>query len=69
MKIRVRDGLPFVKITLIHQEKVLEIEEVLLDTGSTSTIFSYTLLLESAGFELRIMGLKSMEYMDFLVSV
>ncbi|MCK5525432.1 MAG: hypothetical protein KAI83_20070 [Thiomargarita sp.] len=42
MKIRMRDGLPFVKVTLIHQETVLEIEEVLLDTGSASTIFSYT---------------------------
>jgi hypothetical protein len=28
-----RDGLPFVKVTLIYQEKVLEIEEVLLDTS------------------------------------
>jgi len=26
------DGFPFVKVTLIHQEKALEIEEVLLDT-------------------------------------
>jgi len=51
MKIRMRDGLPFVKVTLIHQENVLEIEDVLLDTGSACTIFSYT-LLESAGFEL-----------------
>jgi hypothetical protein len=41
MKIRVPDGLPFVKVTLIHQKKVLEIEDVLLDTGSAGTIFSY----------------------------
>jgi len=68
MKIRMRDGLPFVKVTLIHQEKVLEIEEVLLDTGSAGTIFSYT-LLESAGFELesddklrQIQGVGGVEY-------
>ncbi len=68
MKIRMRDGLPFVKVTLIHQKTELEIEEVLLDTGSASTIFSYT-LLESAGFELKsddklrqIQGVGGVEY-------
>jgi len=68
MKIRMRDGLPFVKLTLIHQENVLEIEDVLLDTGSAGTIFSYT-LLESAGFELnpddrirQIQGVGGFEY-------
>lgn len=69
MKIRIRDGLPFVKVTLTHQKKIVEIEEVLLDTGSASTIFSYTLLEDSIGLELKqddalhqIQGVGGVEY-------
>lgn len=40
MKIRFRDGLPFVTATLVYQGKKLEVEEVLLDTGSAGTMFS-----------------------------
>ena len=68
MKINIRNGLPFVKVILMHQKKILEIEDVLLDTGKASTIFSYT-LLEAAGFELKsddrihqIQGVGGVEY-------
>lgn len=68
MNIKMRDGLAFVNVTLIYQQKVLEIEDVLLDTGSASTIFSYT-VLETVGFELnpndrlrQIQGVGGVEY-------
>jgi len=68
MNIKMRDGLAFINVTLIYQQKVLEIEDVLLDTGSASTIFSYT-VLEAAGFELnpddrlrQIQGVGGVEY-------
>lgn len=40
MKIRVREGLPFVTVTLVYQGKKLDIKEVLIDTGSAGSIFS-----------------------------
>ncbi len=40
MKIRVREGLPFITVTLVYQGKEIEIKEVLIDTGSAGTIFS-----------------------------
>ncbi|MBU0568219.1 retropepsin-like domain-containing protein [bacterium] len=40
MKIRIREGLPFVTLTLVYQGKELEVKEVLIDTGSAGTIFS-----------------------------
>ncbi|MEW6609182.1 MAG: hypothetical protein AB1414_17350 [bacterium] len=40
MKIRVREGLPFVTITLVYQGKKLDIKEVLIDTGLAGSVFS-----------------------------
>jgi hypothetical protein len=40
MKIRLRNGLPFISATLFHQGKRLVLKNVLLDTGSAGTIFS-----------------------------
>lgn len=39
MKIVIRDGLPFVSVTIRREEKILTLENVLLDTGSAGTIF------------------------------
>lgn len=40
MKISLRGGLPFVSVTLEHNNQFLVLENVLLDTGSAGTIFS-----------------------------
>ncbi len=40
MKIRVREGLPFVTVTLIYQGKKLDFKEVLIDTGLAGSVFS-----------------------------
>ena len=45
MNIRVRDGLPYVAATLMYRGRQLELENVLLDTGSAGTIFSTDKLL------------------------
>jgi len=45
MKIRLRDGLPYVAATLIYQGRQLLLNDVLLDTGSAGAIFSTDRLL------------------------
>ena len=40
MRIRLQDGLPLVAVTLGHRGQQIELEDVLLDTGSASTVFS-----------------------------
>jgi hypothetical protein len=40
MKIRLHDELPFISAKLIHGGRVVELENVLLDTGSAATLFS-----------------------------
>jgi hypothetical protein len=39
MKIRLRDGLPFITATLTHHGQQLVLNNVLLDTGSAGVIF------------------------------
>ena len=39
MKIRLRDGLPFIRATLTHHGQQLLLNNVLLDTGSAGVIF------------------------------
>ena len=39
MKIRLRDGLPYVMASITHHGKQLTLESVLLDTGSAGTVF------------------------------
>jgi predicted aspartyl protease len=39
MKIRLRDGLPYVVVSITHHDQQLTFENVLLDTGSAGTIF------------------------------
>lgn len=48
MKIRVRDKLPFVTVTIRQADKVLTLDNVLLDTGSAGCIFASD-RLEEAG--------------------
>ena len=48
MKIEIQDGLPFVTVTITQGKKQLRLENVLLDTGSTGSIFSSD-RLEEAG--------------------
>jgi hypothetical protein len=40
MKIRLRNGLPFISATLFNNRKRLVLKNMLLDTGSAGTIFS-----------------------------
>ena len=40
MKIRIKNGLPYVSATLIHHSQRVLLKNVLLDTGSAGTIFS-----------------------------
>lgn len=47
MKIEVQDGLPFVSVLIEQGEKRLQLENVLLDTGSAGSIFSSDRLKEA----------------------
>jgi len=49
MKFQIRDGLPFVTIQLTYREHMLDLDAVLLDTGSASTLLAVD--------ELRAIGL------------
>ena len=40
MNIQVRDGLPYVMVTLLHDGQQLNLANVLLDTGSAGTLFA-----------------------------
>ena len=39
MKIQIHEGLPFVEVKLIHKNKMITLNRVLVDTGSAGTIF------------------------------
>lgn len=39
MKIKMLDGLPIVSILLSYKERILRLDDVLLDTGCSTTIF------------------------------
>ena len=39
MNIHIYDGLPFTEVTLIHRDKAITLDRVLIDTGSAGTIF------------------------------
>lgn len=45
MKIELRNGLPFVQATITHAGKQMQFGNVLVDTGSASTIFATDQLL------------------------
>jgi hypothetical protein len=47
MKIRVQDRLPFVTVTIRQADKVLTLDNVLLDTGSAGCIFATDKLQEA----------------------
>ncbi len=40
MKIRIVNGLPFVTVILEHQNRALNLDRVLIDTGSAGTLIS-----------------------------
>lgn len=40
MKIKLRDGLPFVEIELLHNKRNIVLKNALVDTGSASTVIS-----------------------------
>ena len=40
MRLTLRDNLPFVQVTVIHQGAEIRISDVLVDTGSATTILS-----------------------------
>jgi hypothetical protein len=46
MKIRIHGGLPYVTASLIHNGKTLELDWVVLDTGSGSSVFAADELLQ-----------------------
>ena len=40
MRVQVRDGLPYVTVTLLYNGRQLDLANVLLDTGSAGTLFA-----------------------------
>jgi len=40
VRLRLRDNLPFVGISVVHQHKRIKIPNILVDTGSGGTLFS-----------------------------
>ena len=45
MRIALRHGLPFVSVTVGYRDRQLQLDDVLLDTGSAETVFSADRLL------------------------
>ncbi|MBV6400281.1 MAG: hypothetical protein CNIPEHKO_00564 [Anaerolineales bacterium] len=68
MKIRIKNGLPYVSATLIHRRQRVTLKDVLLDTGSAGTIFSTDkvaavgLTYEPEDFVHRIRGVGGSEF-------
>jgi len=48
MEIELRGGLPFVKAQLTFQGRLIEIDSVLIDTGSAGSVFQADRLLDAA---------------------
>ncbi|MCP4357853.1 MAG: hypothetical protein GY796_07550 [Chloroflexi bacterium] len=46
MKIEIKDGLPYVSTKLIHHGKTITLENVVIDTGSATTLFRMDDLLQ-----------------------
>jgi hypothetical protein len=44
MNIRLKNGLPIVSLTLIHNDQTIQLSNVLFDTGCAATIFDTDLL-------------------------
>ena len=40
MRIRIREGLPFITVALVYRGKQVDFKEVLIDTGSAGSVFS-----------------------------
>ena len=40
MHLQIRGELPFITLTLVHRGSVVEVENVLVDTGSASTVLN-----------------------------
>ena len=68
MKIRIKNGLPYVSATLIHRRQRMTLKNILLDTGSAGTIFSTDkvatigLTYEPEDFVHRIRGVGGSEF-------
>ena len=46
MKFEIRDGLPFIAVQLTIKDQVIVVDNVLLDTGSATSLFSVDFLSE-----------------------
>lgn len=46
MNINIKNGLPFVESELMHEDIIVKLENVLLDTGSASTIISTDIAID-----------------------
>ena len=44
MKILIKDGLPYIQVTLIYNNQQITLYDVIIDTGSSSTIFSIDMI-------------------------
>lgn len=68
MKIRIKNGLPYVSATLVHHRQRVTLKNILLDTGSAGTIFSTDkvaaigLTYEPEDFVHRIRGVGGSEF-------
>jgi predicted aspartyl protease len=68
MKIRMQNGLPYVQASLIHQNQQKTFNNILVDTGSVSTLFAADevlaigLQLESEDVVRRICGVGGSEF-------
>lgn len=68
MRIRLQDGLPYITASITYGGQSLQLENVLLDTGSVGTIFSTDRLLtmglryEPDDFVHRIRGIGGSEF-------
>ena len=68
MRIRIKNGLPYISATLIHYSRRVTLKNVLLDTGSAGSIFSTDkvagigLTYEPEDFVHRIRGVGGSEF-------
>jgi len=51
MQLTLKDGLPFISVRIAYGEAMIDVSDVLVDTGSASTIFAAKLCFESQNFD------------------
>ncbi|WKB35838.1 hypothetical protein QS257_21310 [Terrilactibacillus sp. S3-3] len=66
MKIHMQDGLPIVSVSLAYKGKAIRLDDILLDTGCSTTIFD-TDKVEEVGITIDRKNGRPRRYMELAV--